>query len=254
MSSFRLHPQAIDRERLLSGVAVAIVHVALGWALLSGLGVSPQRLVAVPLAAFDVTPPEPAPPPPPPARREARAPREEGRAAPPNLTSRATPVAAPTPQVVLPVPPTIVTAPTPAVGDNASSGAADQAGPGTGSGGIGDGTGSGGRGTGPGGGGGGRPAVPRNSSLGTLDCADPESTCSTVEVTMRFTVGADGRVSGCQLLVASRDRQANREACPRAERRLRFRPALDARGKKVATVVTWEHEFVATERTDLPDD
>src|SRR4051812_37979048 len=109
MTEFVLHPRSIDRERAASAVAVALVHVALGWALLTGLGVSiPEKAQEV-LATFNVLepPPPPVPPQDPPRPLTERAPEKEGAAAPPNLKSRATEITAPETPVRIP-PPVVV--------------------------------------------------------------------------------------------------------------------------------------------------
>lgn len=248
-SRFTLHPQRIDRERLASALAVAAVHAALGYALLTGLGVSLPGKVQEVLAAFDVTdppPPRPDPPPNPPRPLPERAPRDEGAAAPPNLTSRATPIVAP--DTPIPIPPPLTVTELPGVGAEATSGNAERVGPGTGAGGFGDGTGSGRYGNGPGGGGGGERAVPLRSDLGNLDCRDGAFSCPSVEITLRFTVGADGRVTDCRVLRASGDADVDRQTCPRAEQRMRFRPARDPSGRKVPAQITWVHDFEARER------
>lgn len=250
--SYSSHDRRLDRDRLVSGLGVAAVHAALGYALLTGLGVSLPDRAQEALAAFDVTdpPPPPAEPPPdPPRPRAERAPREEGAAAPPNVTSRATQVVAP--DTPVPIPPPLTVAPLAGTGGDPSSGNADLPGPGTGAGGVGTGTGSGRRGDGPGGGGGGgRPALPLRRDLGTIDCGEQGSTCRSVEIVLRFTVGTDGRVSGCRVQTPSGDPLIDREACPRAERRLRFSPALDASGRRIPATITWFHEFIRDERRD----
>lgn len=253
--SYASHVRRLDRDRLVSGIAVGAIHAALAYALLTGLGVSLPQQAQQALEAFDVTdpPPPPSVPPPDPPRPQAeRAPEEEGAAAPPNIKSRATEATAP--KTEIPIPPPITVAELPGTGSDSTSGNAPIAGPGTGAGGFGDGTGSGRFGSGPGGGGGGgRPALPIRRELGTVDCGDPGSTCRSVEITMRFTVGTDGRVSGCRVQVPSGDALVDREACPRAERRLRFQPALDVRGQRIAATITWVHEFVREERLDYDD-
>ncbi len=253
--SYASHTKRLDRDRLVSGLGVAAVHAVLGYALLTGLGAQfPEQAQEV-LAAFDVTdpPPPPSKPPPEPPRPQAtRAPLEEGAAAPPNIKSRATEVVAP--ETEIPIPPPLTVAPLPGIGSDATSGNAPIEGPGTGAGGFGDGTGSGRYGTRPGGGGGGgRPALPIRRELGTVDCGEQGSTCRSVEITLRFNVGVDGRVSGCRIVVPSGDGLVDREACPRAERRLRFSPALDVRGRKIPADITWVHEFVREERLDYDD-
>lgn len=243
MAGFSLHDSPVDRDRVISGLGVAAIHVALGWALLNGLGFSPQRLVQAPLEAFDLAETPPEPPPPPSMEKPAHAPEKSGRASPPNLKSKATPVAAPTPEVVLPIPPLIATAPTPAAGIDRSSGNADRVGPGTGSGGIGDGTGSGGWGDGPGGGGGGRPARLVRAGLGDLPCRTPETGCPSVEVGIRFVVQPDGRAHDCVVTRSSGDPYTDRFTCERIEQRLRYDPARDPSGRKIAQVISGVQEF-----------
>ena len=243
MTRFTLHDRIVDRDRIVSGVGVALVHAALGWALLTGLGAGPERLIEAPLQVFDLSVTRPEPPPSPVAEKPARAPQKEGRAAPPNLRSKATPVAAPTPEVVLPITPPIVTAPTPAAGIDRSSGNADRAGPGTGRDGYGDGTGSGGWGDGPGGGGGGHPARLIRSGLGGGHC-DPGAPCPYRVVGIRFTVGTDGRAHGCRVTATSGDRALDAFTCRRIEDRLRYDPARDRWGRKVPEVVSGEHEWL----------
>lgn len=243
MTDFTLHDRPVDRDRMISGIGVALIHVALGWALLNGLGFSPQRLVEAPLEAFDIAEKPPVPPPPPLMEKPANAPEKSGRASPANLKSKATPVVAPTPEIVLPIPQVIVAAPTPAVGDDRSSGNSNRKGPGTGSGGIGDGTGSGGWGDGPGGGGGGRPARLVRGGLGDLACRTPETGCPSVEVGIRFVVLPDGRAHDCVVTRSSGDRYADRFTCERIEQRLRYEPARDRSGRKVAQVISGIQEF-----------
>lgn len=243
MAALTLHDRPIDRERAISALGVALVHALLGWALLAGLGVRPQALVEVPMAVFDLAEKPPVPPPPPPMEKPARAPDREGRASPPNLKSKATPVAAPTPEVILPVPPVVIAALTPSVGDDRSSGNSDRIGPGTGSGGTGDGTGSGGWGNGPGGGGGGRPAQLVRSGLGGNQC-EPGAPCPPRTVGIRFTVGIDGRAHGCEVTVTSGDRTLDAYTCQKIEQRLRYEPARDRRGRKVPEIVSGEHEWL----------
>lgn len=254
MAGFTLHDRTVDRERMISGVGVALVHALLGWALLTGLGVRPERLVEVPLEVFDLSVKPPEPPPPPVMEKPARAPEREGRASPPNLKSKATPVAAPTPVVILPVPPVIVTAPTPAAGDDRSSGNSDRVGPGTGSGGIGDGTGSGGWGDGPGGGGGGRPAELVRGGLGDIACRTPETGCPSIEVGIRFVVQPDGRAHDCVVTRSSGDSYADRITCERIEQRLRYDPARDRAGRKVAQVIRGVQEYAEVVAEADPDD
>lgn len=234
-----------DRDR---GTALAVtigLHILLGYALIVGLGVDVPRAVQQGLATFDVVPPPP-PPPPAPVPQQVRQGRPEGRAAPPNLRSKATEIVAPPPVVPVPLPPPPVTvAPVAGPGSDASSGATDRAGPGTGAGGIGNGLGSGGQGDGDGGGGGDTP--PRQVG-GSLQGArlppelEEDGFDGTVEV--RYIVETNGRASECQIMRSSGNRAIDVATCRQIERAFRFRPSLDARGRPVASVMVQRHDWV----------
>lgn len=252
MTGFTPHAQRIDRDRVISAVGVAIVHAALGWALLTGLGVSIPDKAQEALAAFDVTdppPPPPVPPPNPPRPAHERAPRKEGAAAPPNLKSRATEVTAPV--TPIPIPPPVVVTPLPGPGADATSGNAARIGPGTGSGGFGTGTGSGRYGDGPGGGGaGGRPlrwlSGRINDSDYPMSALRAEASGS---VGLRFVVGVDGRVTRCDVTRSSGNRALDTTTCALIQQRFRYRPATDRDGRPHPDVVTGEHVWELHQRT-----
>lgn len=237
------------RDRVLSAIGAALLPGLLGWALLNGLAVSLAERAEETLEVFGVAPEPPPPPPEPVAPHRVRSERREGEAAPPNIVSRATPVVAPTPVVPPPVPPPVVAAPVANTGADATQGAAPLPGPGTGAGGVGDGTGSGGEGDGDGGGGLGRDLewiggrvrmrdLPGRLADMLLD--DPSDRV----VEMRFLVGVEGRVTACEATRSSGIRALDEATCDLIRRKLRYRPALDARGRPYPVEVTGEHEWL----------
>lgn len=236
--------QEWDRDRLASVVGVATIHAAIGYALITGLGIEIMREAADPLKVFDVPREEPPPPPPieevvpPKAITEVA----EGAPAPPGLKARPTPVVASPPKVRLPVPSPLVVAPVEGLGNAPSAGASDIAGPGTGAGGEGDGTGSGGAGDGTGGGG---PVIPPRYLRGRLVNSDYPRAARAAEgsVTVSFTVETDGSVSGCRVTESSGNADLDATTCRLIERRLRYSPARDAEGRAVADVTGWRQDW-----------
>ena len=233
------------RDRVGSLVAVAVIHVALGYALLSGLAVDFPRRIAESLETFAVVlPPPPTPQTPPrPKPVKQRAPRKEGAASPPNLTAKATELVAPPVVIPPPKPPPMVTAPKASTGAADHSGAAPVPGPGTGSGGIGDGTGSGSSGDGPGGGGDGGEGfelTSRNIRDADFPRGMPDDGHA-YRVRTKITVGTSGRVTGCAIIAASASAALNSAICDVLRRRLRFRPSIDARGRPFVDYAIWEH-------------
>ncbi|HEX8388302.1 MAG TPA: energy transducer TonB, partial [Sphingomonas sp.] len=238
----------MNRDRAISAVGAAALQGLIGWALLSGLAASFGRAPDEALEVFAVAP---EPPPPPPERvvpNPKRSEKREGRAAPPNRVSRATPVVAPTPVVVPPVPSPVVAAPVANTGAEATQGAA-LPGPGTGAGGVGDGTGSGGEGDGGGSGGLGRDIrlisgrVRMDDLPGRLFDQLMDDPTDRI-VSLRFLVGVKGRVTACEITRSSGIRALDEATCDLIRRKLRYRPALDARGRPYPVEVTGEHEWL----------
>ncbi|MHA6719641.1 energy transducer TonB [Sphingomonas sp. RS6] len=237
--------------RWRGAAAALLAEGLLAWLLVIGLASHRARPVEPDPAiiAFAV-PPVPDPPRAPVAPRQA-APEREGAAAPPNRVSRATEIAAPPPLVALPPPP-IVAAPKAATGDDASSGAAPVAGPGTGAGGMGEGTGSGGRGDGPGGGGG----MPLRLIAGHIDGSDyPRAALragASGTVGLRFIVGVKGRVTHCTVTRSSGNAALDETTCRLIVKRFRYRPSLDAAGRPYADTVTGEQVWELWDRPAAP--
>ncbi|MDQ8756804.1 energy transducer TonB [Sphingosinicella sp. LHD-64] len=243
------------REKIGAGAAVALVHGLVGLALIWGLGVPATRVVERSLDVFDVTlpPPEAEPVPPPPPRRvepspqQRQSPGREGAASPPNLHSEATQIVAPPPVVRLPVPPPITAAPVSGQGSDPSQGAADVRGPGFGAGGDGDGRGAGGDGDGEGGGG-----MPPRHLRGRMTDADYPRAALEIgaggTVSVRFTVALNGRAVNCRIVESSGNRDLDANTCRLIERRYRFAPSRDWRGRPVLADVVEDHSWVARPR------
>ena len=233
-----------------AGIGVAVFHALLGYALITGLGFDVVRQVSDNLKVFEVLPE----PPPPPVEKsipaEVRTEAPEGAAAPPSLKAQPSPIIAPPPKVRLDIPPPVAAVPEPTpvpTGTDTSAGVSTVDGTGTGTGGEGQGTGSGGQGSGSGGGGGGRPAARVRGGFTPRDytrIVGPRLLQGTVHV--RYTVEADGYVSDCSVTKSSGHFLLDRATCEIIEDRFRYRPALDAAGRPVAstknTSFSWSPE------------
>lgn len=238
----RLHPS--PRDRIGAVTLTAMLTAAFGYALLAGLTVRLMPDTQAVLATFDAPPSAPPPSPPPVAERPAPAPHREGAAAPPNLKSRATDLVAPKPILPIVTPPPLITSLVSATGDEATSGNAAIAGPGPGSGGIGNGTGSGGVGNGDGGGGG----TPPRQIGGSISKRDYPRDLFTAniqgKVGVLYVVSPEGRVTDCEIEHSSGNAELDDMTCDLIVQRFRFRPALDARGRAVESMIEENHTWV----------
>lgn len=245
------------RDSARSLAIVAAVHVALGWALLNGLGVTPvPAALQEPLAVITL---RDAPPPPPPvmkmpeeAPRPTHKPKDpEGAAAPPALRNTPTPVVAPKPVVVLPPPPALPAAPVAGQGTAPAAGAAPVPGPGTGRGGVGNGLGSGLSGDGSGGGGGGGEADGPEYLSGTIEWRDvpPQLLANHPHgwVHFRLLVDRTGALRDCQVTRSSGYPGLDAATCAAALRRLRYAPARDRAGRPIDAWVGGENEWYRRE-------
>lgn len=214
---------------------VALIHVGLAYAFLnvSGGMRAIEREIIPRLIDVSVEPP---PPPVVDVPLDTQKPREkEGAASAKNIESQATPVAAPKPRIVLPVPPPMPVAEKPNTGFDPTQGASNVVGPGTGAGGVGTGTGSGGSGSGTGGGGGGigeRPAL-ITPKLSGRDYP-PEVLRRWPRggrVFLRFQVDVAGRPFNCNVDRSSGDPGVDQWTCSLVLSKLRFRPATDLSGR-----------------------
>lgn len=231
------------RERLGAAALTAVIVAALGYALWLGLAFrGGAGAVQEGLATFVV-----APDPPPPERvipPKKKVNRPSGRAAPPNLRSKATEVTAPVPVIPVPIPPPpVVVAALPNIGVQATSGASDRAGPGTGAGGIGNGNGAGGDGDGDGSG---WERVPRLVS-GRIKGSDIPDAILDVGfrgvVGVRYRVETNGRVTGCTVARSSGNALMDQATCAAIEKRFRYDPWRDANGRPVRSTVLRDQQW-----------
>jgi protein TonB len=242
----RLEPE--NQDRLKSAGVVGLIHALIGYVLLTGLGYGPSAVVPEAMKLFNVAE-EPPPPPAKPARpdiekktRKAKPKNAEGAASPANLRNTPTEIVAPPPEIRLPVPPPIPTAPAAGQGSAMAAGAAAVPGPGTGSGGIGNGLGSGRFGNGTGGGGGGGMGRPVRQISGRIADSDfPDDVRRGGIVHLRFTVAPTGRVSDCAVTRSSGSGILDSLTCRLIMARFRYRPALNAEGRPIASTIVGEH-------------
>ncbi|WP_426164960.1 energy transducer TonB [Sandarakinorhabdus sp. DWP1-3-1] len=232
---------AADRRRPQIAIAVLVLHVLIGWLLLSGLSVEVTRRAEAALSVFEV---REVPRPVEVAAPKPRAPRKSGASAPVNRTAKASPVVAPEPIVLPPIPPPSLAAVVAGFGADPDAGAAPIIGPGTGAGGEGKGKGSGDAGDGDGGGGG-TPLRLLSGRIGNRDyprAALQAGASGTVH--LRFVVDVDGRAHDCEVTRSSGNADLDATTCKLIEKRLRYRPETDAAGRPYAVVVTgrqvWE--------------
>lgn len=232
-------PQLSRRDRAVTFVAVALIHVTLAFVLIN---ISPEARQQLPEEVVDLLSVTEPPPPPivelQPEEEQAKPKRDEGAASPRNIESKATPVAAPKPRIELPKVQPIPATQTPNQGNQPTQGASNVIGPGTGAGGVGTGTGSGGSGSGTGGGGTGgiatRPAVIRG--ITNRDYPDEVSRYwprgGAVFIAVR--VLPNGRATDCKINRSIGIPAIDQWTCRLVEERAVFRPATDAYGRPVA--------------------
>jgi len=228
--------------RVWVAIVVALLHLAailmLIRAFAPGLG---SAAMGSALQAFDITldpPPAPVPTPKPISRPDS--PQEPASAAP--AGKKATPRAVTAPPAKVNLSP--VVAPSVAATGSDNSAGASTAGQGSGAGGI-------GQGLGTGGGGASRPVKIAGDIVSARDY--PRATRDLrlgSAVTVALTVNAEGRVSDCRIVRASRDPEADRITCILATQRFRFRPARDAAGRPVASVYGWQQRWFAPAAKD----
>lgn len=228
-------------DRAKATIGVAALHLLLGYAFISGLGVELATAAGEDLRVFAVAEPLRLPPEPRPVPAKVRAEAPEGAASPPSLHARATPVVAPPPEIRIDRLPLMVVAPepAPAAGTDLSTGAADVDGPGTGSGGEGVGLGSGIGGSGTGGGG----AAKARRISGAIDGATDYPRAARRagiqgSVSVRFTVKTDGSVAGCRVTRSSGHPALDETTCRLVQRRFRYEPARDAAGRPASENVS----------------
>ncbi len=193
--------QQMSGNRVTALIIVVIIHVVLGYALVTGLAYSAFQQVAKKLTTVEIKKDDPKKPPPPPPPKSAPPP----------------PIVAPPPPInIAPAPPMIqtVAAPPPYV-PPAPVLAAPTAPPAP-------------RFTAKG-------AVPRNSpaSWATTDDYPARALREQRAGTTGFhlTIGSDGRVTGCEITASSGSPDLDDAACKFTTSRARFTPATDGDGR-----------------------
>jgi protein TonB len=226
--------RAIEKARAAAGAL--LLHALIGYALVSGFAVELGLVPGESLKTFDVS--TPPPPPPPSIPDPIQAPEPEGAAAPPSEKARPIPV--PTPRAeagcrswAVPMP-----------GGGACAGSSENPGRGTGAGGEGSGAGAGSGGSGTGGGGIVRPPQRISGELRYSDYPGRDRPLRIQSVGVRFSVGTDGRATGCRVTRPSGDPRLDAHTCDLIEARFRYRPATDAAGAPVPSVVSSTFDWV----------
>lgn len=228
MSSYRGTADRPDKAKAIA--AVAAVHAALAFVILSGLNVSIVRHAVDQLKIIALTrppPPPPVQPPPKPAPRPQAMKKPEGAAA-----KKAEPSPVVAPESKIPVPSPIPAAKVAGTGSATRSGAALS----------GTGTGAGASGSGPGGGGdfSGYTPARRITRIPNREYRNLSATgiaSGSVGVTVK--VNTDGSVSNCRVARSSGDPSIDGLMCQLTLRYIRFDPARDRDGRPVAQDITF---------------
>lgn len=224
-------------QRLVAIGATAAATLLTAMILIQGLDLNVVRKIAHSIQAISIPLPPLVPIIPEPTKDDAAS----GKAAPPNIKAKPSPIEAPKPVIPPPKPSPLPAAPKAGDGQEAEAGAAPTAGPGSGAGGQGDGTGAGGRGMGAGGGT--RPVW----QSGTIKDSDyPRSTSAAKrggDVEVRFTIQPTGRVTRCRISRSSGDNALDTATCRLIEASFRFRPATNAAGARIASEYGWRQSW-----------
>jgi periplasmic protein TonB len=211
--------QQASGNKIVSLVIVALIHIVVIYALVTGLAYSAVKTVAEKLNVVDVEeeviePEEPPPPPPdqpitpPPVVTPPPIVRTPPTTAPVITTNTPPPVFTPTP-IVAPPPPPPAAPPPP----SKASGAQPRGNPGSW-------------------------ATPNDYPARALR----EERAGTTR--FRVTIGPDGRVTDCQVTGSSGHADLDEATCKNVTRRARFKPALDQAGNPISdtysNAVRWE--------------
>ncbi|WP_247711644.1 energy transducer TonB [Qipengyuania aurantiaca] len=216
-------------NRVVAIIIVALIHIALGYLLITGLAVDAVKNVVERVTTIDVDeppPPEPEdePPPPPPEDIPQTVPPPVAPPPPINIARTPPPVQV-TPNIPPPSPPAIrIPPPAPPAPAPAPPAPPSQA-----------------RGASPDG-------IGRWAARIQGDY--PSSALRREEqgtVTMRITIGANGRVEACAVTGSSGSSALDQAACRGMQRYARYNPALNAAGDPISDTTTQSIRYV------LPD-
>jgi protein TonB len=207
----------MSSNRTASIIVVALLHVVLGYALVTGLAYNVIKNAASDLKTFDVT--EPPPPPeqkPPPPEKQPNTPPPPQVVAPPPLV-RMAPIVSPISTVSIAPPPVITPTARPAPPAPPAPVKRES-------------------------------ARAKGSLVGLFSSEDyPNSSLSANEqgtTAVQLTIGTDGRVSGCNVTSSSGSGALDGATCNILKRRARFTPAVDSNGSPTTDTysqrITWK--------------
>ena len=221
--------QQMSGNRVVAIIIVALIHIALGYLLITGLAVDMAKSVVERVTTIDVDeppPPEPEdePPPPPPEDIPQTVPPPVAPPPPINIARTPPPVQV-TPNIPPPSPPAIrIPPPAPPAPAPAPPAPPSQA-----------------RGASPDG---------LGRWAARIQGDYPSSALRREEqgtVTMRITIGANGRVEACSVTGSSGSSALDQAACRGMQRYARYNPALNAAGNPISDTTTQSIRYV------LPD-
>ena len=188
--------QQMSGNRLTALIIVALIHLVVGYALVTGLAYSAAKQIMKHVTTVDIKKDEPKPPPPPPPPKNA--PPPPPIVAPPPPVNIA--VAPPAIETRPTAPPIVIAPPAPAAPRFQAKGPS-----------------------------------PKNqpSMWVTTDDYPPRALREMRggSTAFRLTVGPDGRVTGCEVTGSSGSPDLDQAACTYASRRARFAPAMDGDGQ-----------------------
>ncbi len=200
---------SLSTSKIVSIGVVALLHVGLGYALVTGLAFDAAKQVFEDLKTFDVQeevpPEEPEEPPPPPEKLDIPPPPKVTAPPPVNVTpvistnTQAVTITASAPPAPPPPPPAPPAPPPPAAPKIAQK------------------------------------AVPRGNANSITDDDYPPDAVRNEEsgvTTASFVIGTDGRVASCEASGASASLDA--QTCKLILKRFKFKPALDENGSPVS--------------------
>ena len=196
--------QTMSGNKVAALIIVALIHVAVGYALVTGLAYSATQKLIERVTTVDVKEPEPTKAPPPPPKPD-KAPPPPIVAPPPPISIAVAPPALNTVPVAPPPPPVIVphAAPPPPPPPKVAA----------------------------------QRATPRGNpgSWATNDDYPSRALREERQGTTRFTVtiGTDGRITGCTITSSSGSPDLDETTCNLITRRGRFKPAIDSEGQPV---------------------
>jgi periplasmic protein TonB len=232
------------QNRIRGGAITLLVEGLIGYGLILGFSVDVPARLDEQLKIFNLAARTPPPPLVKPKPKPTQSKKASGAASPKNIKSKATEIVAPKMPPV--IEPPVVAALRPYMGNEASTGATQQRGPGTGAGGFGTGTGSGGEGEGEGGDESGpvwKSGKIKHSDFSAVarDIRVAGTGSVTFEVSVIYVVQPNGRATDCVIAKASGNPAFDQITCRLIEQRMRFRPGLDGMGRPIATRMGEDH-------------